>query len=226
MNYYLKIDKVISDIEIEKIYKSVFRKNHEESGFIVILFEGEMNSKLLRKYMVEIKQALSQKCQDVFNQELDFYWLGRFNQQNTTKYHRDNAPKDSFLMLGYEPTEIQSKLSFADYHQLITKENISIDKYYELYNPIFKNSEELLKPFITEVKDFDNRTYKIVLMNNSDLNSNKTFGVMHKAEIVEKDLNQSRVINSMMLYLKPINKPNYKTKEEEIEFLETDEISE
>jgi len=225
MNYHLKIGREISDDEIDKIYSSVFRKNYVELGFIILTFKEEMNSKILRKYMVKIKQDLSQKCQNEFNEKLDFYWLGRFNQQNTTKYHRDNAPEDSYLMLGYEPSKVDSKLSFADYHQLITKNNIPIDKYYELHNPIYKDGEELLKPYIKEVENFEKETYKIVLMNNSDLNSKKTFGVLHKAVIIEKDLSQSRVINSIMLYLKPMNQPNNKSKEEEIEFLETNEIS-
>ena len=225
MDYHLKIEEELNIDQIERIYSSVFRKDYEEYGFIVISFDMEMNSKLLRKYMFEIKKVLSEKCREEFDERLDFYWLGRFNQQNTTKYHRDNAPKDSYLMLGYEPTEIDSKLSFGDYNQLITKNKIPIDKYYELHNPIFKDGEELLKPFISQVKNFDNRTYKIVLMNNSDLSSKKTYGILHKAEIIEKDLDQPRVINSMMLYMKPMNEPNYKTKEEEIEFLETDKIS-
>lgn len=226
MNYHLKIEEKLSDVEIDKIYSSVFRKNHEESGFIILTFEKPMNSKILRKYMVQIKESLCKKCQADFHEKLDFYWLGRFNHQNTTPYHRDNAPKDSFLMLGYEPTKVESKLSFADYHQLITNNNIPVDKYYELYNPLFKKGVELLKPYITEIETFDKEAYKIVLMNNSDLTSKKTCGVLHKAEIPEKDFSQPRILNSIMLYLKPMNQPSIKTKEEEIEFLETNAISE
>ena len=225
MNYHLKITGKISRLEIDKIYSSVFRKSYDEFGFIILTFEREMNSLLLRKLMIKIKEELSKKCQDEFEEALDFYWLGRFNQQNTTKYHRDNAPKDSYLMLGYEPTKVESKLSFADYHQLVVEKNIPIDKYYDLHNPIFKDGEELLKPYINLVENFDKTAYKIVLMNNSDLTSKKTCGVLHKAEIVKKDLTESRVINSIMLYLKPLDAPNSKTKEEEIEFLETNEIS-
>lgn len=226
MDYHIKIKKEININHIENIYSSVFRKTYKEYGFIVILFEEELDSKLLRKYMVEIKEGLSKKCMAEFKEELDYYWLGRFNQQNTTKYHRDNAPKDSYLMLGYEPTKIESKLFFGDYHQLVTNKKIPIAKYYELHNPIFKDGEELLKPYINEIENFDKKTYKIVLLNNSDLESNKTFGILHKAEIIKKNLTQSRIINSMMLYLKPLNKSNKKSKEDEIYFLETDEINE
>ena len=139
MNYNLTIKGEVSDSIINKVFSSVFRKNHEEPGFIILSFEKDMNSKLLRKHMFEIKEALSKKCQDKFNEKLDFYWLGRFDQQKNTKYHRDNAPENSYLMLGYEPTTVESKLSFADYHKFIAKNNIPTDKYYEFYNPMFKN---------------------------------------------------------------------------------------
>lgn len=225
MSYHLKIREKISEVEIDNIYSSIFRKNHEESGFIILTFENPMNSKLMRKYMVQIKKALSKKCQAEFNEKLDFYWFGRFDNQNTTPYHRDNAPEDSYLMLGYEPTKVESKLYIADYHQLITENNIPVDKYFELYNPLFKKGEELLKPYISEVEHFDKETYRIVIMNNSDLNSKKTYGVLHKGEILQKDLNQTRILNSVMLNLKPVDQPNNRTKEEELEFLETDSIS-
>ena len=128
-------------------------------------------------------------------------------------------------MLGYEPTEVKSKLSFADYHQLVTKLDIPVDKYYAFYNPLYQKGVELLKPYISEVENFDKEAYKIVLMNNSDLTSKKTFGVLHKAEIPEKDLNQPRILNSIMLYLKPMNQPSIKSEEDVTEFLKTNSIS-
>jgi hypothetical protein len=39
----------------------------------------------------------------------------RFDQQVNT-FHVDNAADQSFLMLGYEPSEIESELHIADYY--------------------------------------------------------------------------------------------------------------
>jgi len=225
MKYHLKIDKEIDNDIITAVFTKVFRNTYNELGFVVLSFKKEITSKILRKYMVELKKGLSKKCEEVFKEELDYYWLGRFNQQKTTKYHRDNAPDDSYLMLGYEPSCIKSKLSFADYHQFISAKEIPVDEYYEKYNPIFKEGEIVLKPYIKEVEGFDNKMPKIVLMNNSDLNSNKTFGVLHKATILKEDLKEDRVINSMMLYLKDKEAPNTKLKIDEVTFLKTEEIS-
>ena len=137
MNYHLPIQKGINSDIVERVYAGVFRRAYEEDGFTVLSFEEEMDTRRLRKYMVELKRGLSEKCKEALQAELDYYWLTRFDQQKTTKYHRDNAPKDSYLMLGYEPTTVESKLLFADYHRLITERNIPVDKYYELYNPMF-----------------------------------------------------------------------------------------
>ena len=225
MNYHLKVENNLQSEEITRIFSNVFRKNFDTPGFAVITFTGKMDSKSLRNQMVYMKKALSGKCEKAFGYELDYYWLGRFNQQTTTKYHRDNAPEDSFLMLGYEPSSIESKLYLADYSKLVQEKEIPINQYYELYNPIFTQGESLLKPYINEVGEFDKNAHKIVLINNSDLSSQITFGVLHKAEIIRKDLTKDRVINSMMLYLKSGEVPNKKTIYTETEFVETDLIS-
>lgn len=225
MNYYLKIENQLQNDDIEHIFSNVFREKFDKPGFAMITFGDEMDSKSFRSQMVHLKKVLSKKCEKAFGYELDYYWLGRFNQQTTTKYHRDNAPEDSFLMLGYEPSLIESKLYLADYSKLVREKEIPTSEYYERHNPIFTEGEALLKPYIKEVDEFDSNSYKIVLINNSDLSSNKTFGVLHKAEIINKDPSKDRVINSMMLYLKTHEEPNRKTIYNETEFIETDLIS-
>jgi len=204
----------------------VFRKSYDKKGFAVISFTREMHPETLREYMVKIKNGLGKKCEEEFKRSLDYYWIGRFDQQTTTKFHRDNAPTDSYLMLGYEPTAINSKLFVADYHQLVSKENISVDTYYEKYNPIFKKGEEHLVPFITEIESLEKEAYQIILLNNSDLHSRKTCGVLHKAEMINKNPNEPRIVNSIMLYLKPFNEPSRIAKKEVTKFLESDEVSE
>jgi hypothetical protein len=216
----------ISSNQINKIFSNVFRKNHDKKGFAVVSFDRKMNSGLLREYMLKLKRELAKKCEEKFKKSLDYYWMGRFDQQTTTKYHRDNAPSDSYLMLGYEPTVINSKLFVADYHQLIAKENIPIDSYYEKYNPIFKKGEEHLAPYITEIESLKKETYHIVLLNNSDLHSPKTYGVLHKAEMINTDPAESRIVNSIMLYLKPFNQPSKIATKEVSKFLESHEVSE
>ena len=104
-------------------------------------------------------------------------------------------------MLGYEPSMVRSRLFFADYLLLIGSLGITNETYYKEYSPMTDKGENLLLPYSTEVNSFDNNSYKIVLLNNSNTESaSMTKGVLHKAEIINKDPDESRIINSMMLY--------------------------
>jgi len=222
-NYLIERQDITEEV-LNKVYSNVFRKNHKHPGFSVLTFNKGISSRELRAIMVSLKESLSARCRSKFKMELDYFWLTRFDQQQTTKFHRDNAPTDSFLLLGYEPTTIESKLLIADYHQFISDYDIPIEKYYELYNPIFKTGEKRLNPYITAMNGLDKNASHIVIINNSDLESQLSYGVLHKAEILTENQNQSRVVNSMMLYLKSTDESYHLSKKDVSQFLETDRI--
>jgi hypothetical protein len=226
---YLLLANIDSLSEMtEFIYKKVFRIDFNEPGFVVIDFGSSITSKDLRECMIRLKNNLSQIHVENFGEKLMYQWMGRFDQQETTKFHLDNAADQSFLMLGYEPTAIKSKLYFADYVELAKSMNISGEEYFEKYNPVFTDGEKLLKPFITEVEGFREDTYKIVLMNNSNSNTNKhseTIGLFHKAEIIQKDPTKERVINSTMIYSGNIEDIESFSEEQQQNFITTDKIS-
>lgn len=209
------------------IYKKVFRTDFSEPGFVIIDFGSSFTSEELRASMVELKNSLNAIHRERFGAKLMYQWMGRFDQQETTKFHIDNAAKQSFLMLGYEPTAIKSKLYFADYIQFAQSINLSVKKYFEKYNPMFTDGENLLKPYITEIQDFREDTFKIVLMNNSSTNfSEGTIGVLHKAEMIQKDLTKQRVINSTMIYSGNIEDEESFTAAQQQDFITTRSISE
>ena len=163
---------------------------------------------------------------DKFGHKLMYQWMVRFDQQETTKFHLDNAADQSFLMLGYEPTKIKSKLYFADYILFIKNTNIDGDEYFEKYNPIFSDGENQLKPYTTEIEGFSEETYKIVLMNNSNTKKpDETIGVFHKAEIIKKDSTQERIINSTMIYSGHVEEVELFSAEQQQDFITTQKIS-
>lgn len=210
----------------EFIYRKVFRTDFSEPGFVVIDFGSDFSSEKLRACMIQLKQMLSRLHFEHTGQKLLYQWMGRFDQQETTKFHLDNAADQSFLMLGYEPSGIKSKLSFADYVQFCQTKNISGEEYFNNYNPMFTDGENLLKPYITEVEGFREDTYEIVLMNNSNTKKQDgTIGVFHKAEIIQKDVSQERVINSTMIYTAPPEEAEAFTEEQQQHYIITDEIS-
>ncbi|MCR6640369.1 MAG: hypothetical protein NVV82_15575 [Sporocytophaga sp.] len=225
-NYFLLANMDSLSEMTEFIYKKVFRTDFSEPGFVVIDFGPTFTSEKLRECMVNLKNNLSKIHTDRFGQKLMYQWMGRFDQQETTKFHHDNAADQSFLMLGYEPTEIKSKLYLADYVQFANSINITGEEYFEKYNPMFTDGENLLKPFTTEIEEFREDSFKIVLMNNSNTNKkDETIGVFHKAEIIQKDLTKERVINSTMIFSGDIKDDESFSNEQQQDFITTHKIS-
>lgn len=219
----------IAEINIQNIAQhcidNVFRTNVDSAGFIHLDFGKDLNSIQLRSIMVELKKELSKFTLKKFNKELTYHWLVRFDQQVNTPFHLDNAGEQSFLMLGYEPSEIESELYLADYYKYANYSGMAPEGYLKNFSPVFKNDEALLAPYITKVKPFKSDRYKIVLINNSNPNSDReTLGVFHKAVIVNPDLNKSRIVNSMLINMSSqLNSSENENKE--VEFINTDVIS-
>lgn len=196
----MDIQKIDLKSIVQHCINHVFRTTTDKDGFVLLDFGSQIDSFQLRAIMVDLKVGLSQYTKAQFNKTLSYQWLGRFDQQVSTKYHLDNAGDQSFLMLGYEPSEIESELFLADYVQFSQNNDTNPADYFNKFNPIFKDNETVLKPYIKEVKPFNTATYKIVLINNSNSMSDcETLGVLHMARIKNPDLSKSRVINSMML---------------------------
>ena len=203
----------------------VFRTSTDKPGFIEIDFGKNISSNQLRAIMVELKKELSKNTRKRFNKKLIYHWLVRFDQQVNTPYHVDNAEDQSFLMLGYEPSQIDSVLYLADYYKYARESAKAPKDYLKNFTPIFEQEESWLAPYSSKVKPFEKDTYKIVLINNSNPKSNReTLGVFHKAHILNSDLGKSRIVNSMIVNLVPLDAINDTTYDEE-DFIKTTVIS-
>ncbi|WP_158975944.1 hypothetical protein [Cellulophaga sp. L1A9] len=219
----------IQSINIKKLAKysveEVLRTNTDAPGFVFLDFGKSLSSYKLREIMVNLKKELSSITINKYDKKLSYHWLVRFDQQENTPFHIDNAEDESFLMLGYEPSEITSELYIADYHKFATNNEFAPTDYLRNFTPVFKEEESLLLPFITKIASFHKNTYKIVLINNSKPKPvAKTLGVFHKAQIVRQDLKKSRIVNSMIINMIPTNKI-IDNEPDENEFLKTAIIS-
>jgi hypothetical protein len=199
---------VIQDINIKKItqqcIKNVFRTNTNEVGFIHLDFGKNLTPYQFRAIMVGLKEELAKFTAVKYDRELSYHWLVRFDQQVNTPFHVDNAADQSLLMLGYEPSEIESELHIADYHKYANESKAATKDYLKKFTPIFKDEESKLAPYATKVNLVQSDTYTIVLINNSNPKSApETLGVFHKAVIVKPDLSKSRIVNSMVLNMLP-----------------------
>ena len=151
--------------------------------------------------MVELKNELERRDQQQRGQNLTYQSLGRFDQQVTTKPHRDGGPDQSILMLGYEPTTVQCRISIADYAKCAFDMELTPAEFLEQYNPMFPDGFNRLSDYSVELTDFDHTAFQILIINNSitPIGDDRLVGVLHTATIVNPDPDQSRVVNSTMI---------------------------
>src|SRR4051794_10445163 len=86
----------------------VFRTDLEMPGYVLFDLGPNLDSHGFRELLVRFCLLLGEAYQRRFGRKLRFLSLGHFDQQNTTKPHRDGAPDESILVLGYEPSDVQS----------------------------------------------------------------------------------------------------------------------
>jgi hypothetical protein len=206
-NYHSILEQMPKETEIvglaERVYAQAFRTDFSAPGFALVSLRQTVESISLRRFMIALKGALDAIYQQKSGRHLNCRSMLRFDQQTTTKFHLDGAPDESYLMLGYEPSQVQSVLCMADYVRAADDLNLTPQQFLTDYNPMFARGEQQLVPYTTRVEGFDAYGSHLLLVNNSRLpfcpDGANTLGVMHQATIINSDPNQSRIVNSIML---------------------------
>lgn len=211
----------IPAVIVEKVFAAAWRLDLTQPGFCVIDLGASVNSHDLRSRMLALKDQLN----EVAERRLIFRSMARFDQQVTTKFHLDGAPAESMLMLGYEQSNVESRLFLADYTHAAFDLGITPQQFSEDFNPMFKKGEELLLPYTTELPQPAEGHSRILLVNNSHLPfaeaRTNSLDVMHKAVIVTPNEAERRIINSTML----VTEGEEISIEKQEEFVMTDKIS-
>jgi hypothetical protein len=173
-----------------EVFRRVWRSTLDQLGFALLRFASDVTSHELRRAMVELVKAFPVR----FVPER----FGRFDQQVSSKFHRDGAPAASLLVLGYEPTSVRSRFWIADSSAAANHAGMNLKEYLATHNPMFPAGEEKLAPFITELHLPYGEAF-IVVVNNSLLpfDGANPLGVLHKAVIPSPDPAGRRVINSI-----------------------------
>lgn len=189
-------------------YNCVCRKDFSKPGFFLVDFGPKASSELLRRWMLELERRMRRIHQDQAGRDLVIVSAGRFDHQVTTKLHRDAGPDESFLMLGYEPTEVTAELTLADYSRCASEMGLSPAEFLERHNPMFAAGAELLAGYATRVECFRHAHYQILLINNSMAATSTSYevwqGVLHTATIGHPSEAHRRVVNSMMVANVPL----------------------
>jgi hypothetical protein len=209
----------------EQVYRLGWRSDFTAPGFCLLDLGPGVDSHILRAWMVDLKERLSEISVRRTGRPFVFRSLARFDQQETTKFHLDGAPEQSMLMLGYEPSQVRSWLFLADYTRVAFDLGITPPQFLQDYNPMYRRGEELLGRYVTELPQPTTGHSWILLVNNSSLpfaeGRTNPLGVMHKA-IVTPNETERRLVNSTML---TVGDGEEIGQEQVQEFVATDKIS-
>jgi hypothetical protein len=209
----------------EQAFGLVWRFDFDAPGFCLLDADPGMDSHALRQAMLALKVRLSDICLRRTSRRLLFRSMARFDQQETTKFHLDGAPDQSMLMLGYEPSQVHSRLFLADFSRAAFDLGITPQQFLQDYNPMYRRGEELLARYVTELPQPEPGHARILLINNSSLPFTEArtnpLGVMHKAIIVTPNEAERRIVNSTML----VTEGEEIAAEKQEEFVRTDKIS-
>lgn len=206
----------------EAVYHRVFRTDFSEPGFALIDLGPDCGSEKQRQLMVELKNEFSQLERTHRGRELIYQSLTRFDQQVTTKPHRDGGPDESILMLGYEPSLIESRLEMSDYSKCAHDLGVTPAEFLNRFNPMFSEGRDRLVTYTTPIDEFDNGAFQIVIINNSMKQLGEGLvGVLHTATILNPNPDLSRVINSTMLAVVPQGEGGGRDAYEQNDFLTT-----
>jgi hypothetical protein len=192
VNEALLLTIVNSPAIAHELFRRVWRTTLDQPGFAVVRFAVRVDSHALRRAIFDLVAAMPV----AFVPER----LGRFDQQVSSKFHRDGAPLASLLLLGYEPTTVRSRLFVADASRAAHEAGAPLPEFVAKFNPMFPTGEAKYLPFVTELELPHGEPY-IVAINNSLLpfDQSNPLGLLHKAVIEEPDPDARRVINSVGL---------------------------
>lgn len=174
-------------MDFKALYRAVFRHDSSEPGYALLPCpEGVALSDALSELVMELERV----------QERSFVRVHQltFDQQVTTRFHRDGGPDRSYLFLGYAPTRVPSVIRIADHVRAAEAQGMTPEQFLERHPPLTSGFETALAPFIVPLHAFDHRVAQLLLINNSLAN-----GVLHQATIPVPDTSQRREIVSWML---------------------------
>jgi len=151
----------------ERVFDLVWRFDFTAPGFAVLDIEPGLDSHVLRSWMVNLRQWLSEIGVRRGGRPFFFCSMSRFDQQVTTKFHLDGAPDESLLILGYEPSRVSSRLFLADYSRAAFDLGITPLAFLQDFNPMYRKGEELLGGYVTELPQPAEGHSRILVINNS-----------------------------------------------------------
>lgn len=214
-----------TEAELRAIHDAVLRTSTDAPGFWFGDFGPDLDSHRFRRLMIDLSEGLGRVAATVSGRRLGYQWVGRFDHRHSSMFHRDNAAARSVLLLGYEPTTVDSTVAVADYTRYAEDEGITLVDYFggEEADNVAANDERLA-PYATELAPFPNDSYRLLVLNNSKSFAEPSFGVFHRGRVQASDGAADRVINSIMLTVGD-DDPFEPDADEILDFIATDQVA-
>ncbi|MCU0704796.1 MAG: hypothetical protein MUF18_12530 [Fimbriiglobus sp.] len=181
------------------LLRRVWRTSTDQPGWAVLTPAEPLDSFALRRAMVRVLAALSTEAERAGRPAFVVERVGRFDQQVSTRFHRDGGPVGSLLMLGYEPSRVVSRFFVADAARAAEAAGMGVNAFLTANNPLRPAGEAALANVTTELSWPTDRG-AIVIVNNSlypDGEPGRPLGLLHKGLIPHPDPTATRVINSL-----------------------------
>lgn len=224
----LKPDQVDSRSLAESIYERTCRTDFSQPGFCVVDVGSGIDSIVFRELMLELKREMGAIHEIKTGKTLVHLSAARFDQQESTRPHLDGGPDECFLMLGYEPSAVDSELEITDYAKCAFDLGLTPKALLIKHNPMFQSGFEVLEPYATRVPCFSKTSYQIICINNSSAayaSSEPAWqGTLHTATILTPNEDERRVINSTMIASVPKGTPDAVNVNELNEFASTSAV--
>lgn len=213
----------------ELVYSRVCRTDFSQPGFCLLNLGAQLDSVSFRRFMVEMKQALAALQLRTTGETLAYVSVGRFDQQTSTRPHRDGGPEQSLLLLGYEPSEVDSELEISDYSKCAHDLGMTPQEFLQNHNPMSPAGTAMLRPYATRFPCFSPTNYQLVAINNSSAEyaPDRALwqGTLHTATVLRPDGRLHRIINSTMVARVPAGTPDAMSEADLEDFINTSEIS-
>jgi hypothetical protein len=213
---------------VATVYERVCRTDFLAPGFCLLNLGTQLSSQQFRHIMLALERAMRPIHRARLGRDLVLLSAGRFDQQATTKPHRDGGPDECFLMLGYEPSTVQADLLMSDYSRYAYDLGMTPREFLDKHNPMFVAGECLLEGYTTRVSCFCNENYQILFVNNSNAPFSAEVpawqGVLHTAVIRNPDASARRVVNSVMVASVPVGVSEAISESEQEEFMQTEVV--
>lgn len=210
------------------IYERTCRTTFNAPGFCVVNLGQSVDSTALRQLMVDLKRSMAAIHATRTGKTLVYFSAKRFDQQESTRPHLDGGPEESLLMLGYEPSDVDSELEISDYALCAFDLGLTPGEFMARHNPMFQSESALLRPYCTRIPGFSRNDFQIACINNSCAPFSQDHpqwqGTLHTATILTPDASKHRVLNHTIIASAPTGTPDAITESQQQEFITTSAV--